>query len=159
MYSPCLLTHFHNFSVYLISVTLVPNWSISRNYKKNWNSTKISVTPGMHRRLCAKATDQWAQGWPSGQTPWPAGPTLQSLTGWLHEHALQEAVTRNPKLEVSGSQTQWPPGHVSRPANTWCVTNLIKSVTPPWTPVNTPLPVEFKIPHTTYSSPLVKVPV
>jgi hypothetical protein len=24
------------------------NWSISRNYKKNWNSTKISATPGMH---------------------------------------------------------------------------------------------------------------
>jgi hypothetical protein len=54
--------------------------------------------------------------WPAGQTPWPTGPTLQCLTGLLHGHALQEVVTRNPKLEVSGSRTQWPAGHVARPA-------------------------------------------
>jgi hypothetical protein len=36
--------------------------------------------------------------------------------GWLHRHALQEAVTRNPKLEVGGSRTPWPPGHVASPA-------------------------------------------
>jgi hypothetical protein len=47
----------------------VPNWSISRDYMENWNSTKISVTTGMHldmRRQCAEATDQWSQvvaGW------------------------------------------------------------------------------------------------
>jgi hypothetical protein len=26
----------------------VLNWTISRNYKEYWNSTKISVTMGMH---------------------------------------------------------------------------------------------------------------
>jgi hypothetical protein len=48
MYSPCLLTYFHNFSVYLISGTYVLNWSISRNYKEIWNSNKIGVTAGMY---------------------------------------------------------------------------------------------------------------
>jgi hypothetical protein len=56
------------------------------------------------------------RGWPAGQTPWPADPTLQPLTGFLHMQVLQEAVTRNPKLEVGGSQTQWLVGHVVRPA-------------------------------------------
>jgi hypothetical protein len=36
---------------------------------------------------------------------------------------------------------------------------LIKSVTAPETPINTPLPMEFNTPHYTCSSPLVKVPV
>jgi hypothetical protein len=55
----------------------VPNWSISRNYKENWNSTKIIVTAGNApdmRRQCAKATDQWAQrvvGWPNSLTDRP----------------------------------------------------------------------------------------
>jgi hypothetical protein len=52
----------------------------------------------------------------SGPKGWPASPTLQPLTDWLHGHALQEAVTMNPKLEVSGSWTRWPLGHVARPA-------------------------------------------
>jgi hypothetical protein len=56
------------------------------------------------------------RGWLAGQTPWLAGPTLQPLTGWLHGHALQDVVIKNLKLEVSGSRTQWPPGHVARPA-------------------------------------------
>jgi hypothetical protein len=57
------------------------------------------------------------RGWPAGQTPWPVGPTLQPFTGLLHGHALQEAVTRNLKLEVGGSRTQWSAGHVARPAD------------------------------------------
>jgi hypothetical protein len=52
--------------------------------------------------------------WPAGRTPWLAGPTFQPLVGWLHGHALQEAVTRNPKLEVGGSRTWWTFGHVAR---------------------------------------------
>jgi hypothetical protein len=43
------------------------------------------------------------RGWSAGQTPWPACPTLQPLTGLHHEHALEEAITRNLKLEVGGS--------------------------------------------------------
>jgi hypothetical protein len=50
------------------------------------------------------------KGWPAGQTPWPTDPTFQPLTDWLHRHALQEAVTRNPKLEVDGSRACCPPG-------------------------------------------------
>jgi hypothetical protein len=45
------------------------------------------------------------------------------------------------------------------PANTYRITDLIKSVTAPGTPISTPLPMEFNTPHYTCSSPLVKVPV
>jgi hypothetical protein len=48
------------------------------------------------------------RGWSAGQTPWPTGPTLQPLAGLLHGHALQEVVTRNLKLEVSGSDVARP---------------------------------------------------
>jgi hypothetical protein len=50
------------------------------------------------------------RGWLTGQTPWPIDPTLQPLMGLLHRHALQEVVTRIPKLEVGASRTQWPAG-------------------------------------------------
>jgi hypothetical protein len=53
------------------------------------------------------------RGWPAGQTPWLAGPTLQPLTGLLHGHTFQEAVIRNPMIEVSGSQTRWPARHMT----------------------------------------------
>jgi hypothetical protein len=52
----------------------------------------------------------------SGPRRWPAGPTLQPLMDRLHGNTLQEVVTRNPKLEVSGGRIQWPPGHMARPA-------------------------------------------
>jgi hypothetical protein len=55
------------------------------------------------------------RGWPVGQTPWLTGPTLQPLMGLLHGHAPQEAISRNPKIEVSGSQTWWPADHMARP--------------------------------------------
>jgi hypothetical protein len=55
-------------------------------------------------------------GWLADQTPWPTGPTVQPLMGWLHRHSLQEVITRNPKLEDGGSQTRWLPGHVAWPA-------------------------------------------
>jgi hypothetical protein len=47
-----------------------------------------------------------------------------------------------------------PPG---RPDTTWCQTDLSKSVEVPFTPINTPLTVKVEIPHSTCSSPLVKV--
>jgi hypothetical protein len=92
-----------------------------------------------------------SRGWSAGQTPWLAGPTLYSLTGLLHGHALQMAVTRNPKLQVSGSQTWWPADHVARPAGQHGNSSLH--------PYKYPLSMKFKIPHSTCSSPLVKVPV
>jgi hypothetical protein len=88
----------------------------------------------------------------SGPRGWPADPTLQPLTGWLRADTIQEVVEGNPKLKVGGGRTPWP-------ATTWRVTDLTKSVTPPWTPINTPLLVKIKATHTTCSSPLVKVSV
>jgi hypothetical protein len=55
--------------------------------------------------------------WLANQNPWPAGPTLQPLVGWLHGDTLQEVVEGNPKLTGSGGQTPWLTGHVARPAN------------------------------------------
>jgi hypothetical protein len=57
------------------------------------------------------------RGWPAGQTPWPTGPTFQPLADSLHGHALQEAVIRNLKLDVGGSRTRWPLGHMARTAS------------------------------------------
>jgi hypothetical protein len=51
------------------------------------------------------------RGWPAGQTPWLAGPTLQPLVGWLRSDTLQEVVVGNPKLKVGGGQTPWPTHH------------------------------------------------
>jgi hypothetical protein len=56
---------------------------------------------------------------------------------------------------LGGRPATW----LGRPTNTWRVTDLIELVTLPWTPINTPLQLEFKIPHSTFSSPLVKVSV
>jgi hypothetical protein len=84
------------------------------------------------------------RGWPADQTPWLVGPTLQPLTGLLHGHALQEVVTRNSKLEVGGSRTRLPVGqHLA------CNSSLDH--------YKYPLSMEFKTPHSTCSSPLVKV--
>jgi hypothetical protein len=83
----------------------VPNCSISKNYKEIWNSIKISVTPGeyltrggsVQRSLTSRPRE-----WPADQTPWPVGPTLQPLMGWLRGDTLQEIVEGNPKLKVGG---------------------------------------------------------
>jgi hypothetical protein len=56
------------------------------------------------------------RGWLVGKTPWPAGPTLQPLTGWRHGDTLHEAVEENPKLKVGGGRTPWLVRHVARPA-------------------------------------------
>jgi hypothetical protein len=88
----------------------------------------------------------------------PVNPTLQPLMGFLHGHALQEVVTRNPMLEVSGSRTRWPAGHVARPAGQHLACYQLNQVgNSSLDPYKYPLPMEFKIPHSTCSSPLVKV--
>jgi hypothetical protein len=100
------------------------------------------------------------RGWSTGQTPWLDDPTLQPLAGWLHGHALQEAVTRNPKLKVGGSRTRWPPGHVAWPASQHLVHYQPNQVgNSSLDPYKYLMSVEFKTPHSTYSSPLVKVSV
>jgi hypothetical protein len=71
------------------------------NLELHQNKCQPGGIPNM-RRQCANAADQWAQGWPVSQTPWPAGPTLQPLVGWLRGDTLQEAVEGSPRLKVGG---------------------------------------------------------
>jgi hypothetical protein len=65
------------------------------------------------RRQCAKATDQSAPGVvgrPNSLSGWP---TFVACRGFASRPALHEAVTRNPKLEVSGSWTRWLAGRTT----------------------------------------------
>jgi hypothetical protein len=97
----------------------VPNWSISRNYKEIGNSTKISVTPGVHLTRgdsVQKPLTYEPHGWPASQSPWSVGPTLQHLTGCLGSDALQETVIRNLRPTVRGGRATWSADHVARPA-------------------------------------------
>jgi hypothetical protein len=81
----------------------------------------------------------------SGPRGWPVGPTLQPLAGWLHEHALQEAVTRNPKLKVGGSWTRWLPDHMARPGKKHLAHSQLNQVSnSSLDPYKYPLSVEFK---------------
>jgi hypothetical protein len=134
----------------------VPNYSISRNYKEMWNSTKISVTPGMHLTQGGRVQRPLTcgpSGWPTSKTPWSVNPTLQPPVSFLGGDTLQEVVEWNRGLEsVEAALHGWP-------ANTWRIIDLIKLVIALGTPINTPLPMEFRAPHSTCSSPLVKVPV
>jgi hypothetical protein len=67
----------------------VPNWSISRNYKNIWNSTKDSVTTEMFvacRPHGVKPQVKGAQG-PAG---WPDFELVQAETWWLRSHVGSE---------------------------------------------------------------------
>jgi hypothetical protein len=67
---------------------------------------------------------------------------------------------RKLKPEVSGSQTRWPPGHMARPGGEHLAFYRENQVSnSSFDPYKYPLPMEFKIPHSTCSSPLVKVQV
>jgi hypothetical protein len=88
---------------------------------------------------------------------WPVSTTLQPLTGLLHGHALQEAVTRNLKLEVGESRTWWAAGHVARPVGQHLSCYRLNQVGNSLDPYKYLVPMKFKIPHSTYSSSLVKV--
>jgi hypothetical protein len=78
-----------------------------------------------------------------GPSEWLAGTTLHPPASFIGGDALQETVEWNPRAGVSGGHAPWPDDHVARPANNWQVTDLIKSVIAPGTPINTPLPMEF----------------
>jgi hypothetical protein len=67
----------------------------------------------------------------------------------VHEEEKPESVEAAPP----DRSATW----LGRPATTWCDTDLSKSMEVPFTPINTPITVKVKIPHSTYSSPLVKV--
>jgi hypothetical protein len=76
----------------------VPNWSISWNYKEIRNSTKISVTPGIHLTRGGHVQRPLTCG-PSG---WPAGQTLHPPVSFPSGDALEEAVEWNLRPGVGG---------------------------------------------------------
>jgi hypothetical protein len=53
-------------------------------------------------------------GWPAGQTPWMASPTLQPPVIFLGGDAIQEAAEWNPRPRVSGGHAPWPTGQPTR---------------------------------------------
>jgi hypothetical protein len=55
-------------------------------------------------------------GWPAGQTPWLADPTLHLPVSFLGSDTLQEAVEWNQRPGVGGGHASWLVGHVARPA-------------------------------------------
>jgi hypothetical protein len=82
----------------------VPNWSLSRNYKNIWNSTKYSVTTQMfvtHKPRGAKPQVKGAQG-PAGR---PHFELVEAWTWRLHSHVGLE--------EDPMPKGQWKPGGVA----------------------------------------------
>jgi hypothetical protein len=84
--------------------------------------------------------------WPltSGPRGWPVGQVLCQFGQRLRAHVSTQEGGRPMRWRKSVEAE--PHG---RPTNTWQVTDLTKLVTPPWTPINTPLPVEIRT-HTTF---------
>jgi hypothetical protein len=78
----------------------VSNWSISINYKEIRNSTKITVTPGMHLTQGGHVQRLLT----CGPSEWPAGPTLQPPMSFLGDDALQEPVEWNLRPGVDGGR-------------------------------------------------------
>jgi hypothetical protein len=78
----------------------VLNWSIPRNYKEIRNSTKISVTLGIHLTQGGRVQRPLMCG-PNG---WLVGPTLQPPVSFLGGYALQEVVEWNPRPGVGGGR-------------------------------------------------------
>jgi hypothetical protein len=65
-----------------------------------WNSTKISVTLGMHLTRGGHLQRPLTCG-PSG---WLVGPTLQPPMSFLGSDALQETVEWNPRPRIGGGR-------------------------------------------------------
>jgi hypothetical protein len=111
MYLPCLLTYFHHFSVYSMLGIYVSNWSISRNYKNIWNSTKYSATTQMfvtRRRHGAKPKVKGAQG-PAGQPNTMADQShFESVRAGTCRPCSDVDLEEDPKPD-----TQWKSGGVA----------------------------------------------
>jgi hypothetical protein len=94
----------------------VPNWSISRNYKNIWNSTKDSVTTGMfvtHRSRGAKPQVKGAQG--SAGQPNPIASRqhfelVQTETLWLRSHIGSQEYPMPESWWKLGVVAGWPRG-------------------------------------------------
>jgi hypothetical protein len=142
----------------------VPNWSIS------WVE-KVKLTRCQNHHHHEGVFDTWTN-WARPQDEWPQEPVGQpnSLATRLGFEAIQPSpwlpciYTRRRRLSRWRNLVEATPlgrlaMRLGRPASTWCQTNFSKSVEVPFTPINTPLKVKVDTPHSTCSSPLVKVSV
>jgi hypothetical protein len=104
----------------------VLSWSISRNYKKIWNSTKICVNPRMYL-TCGGSVQRPLTSWPSG---WLArfyvGLARDFMHMCLHEKGKAKAVEK-----VGGGQTTWLADHVAGPAGHHLVSYWLNQVSNP----------------------------
>jgi hypothetical protein len=100
------------------------------------------------RRLCAKATDVWAQ-WVAGRPNSLAGrPHYATSVSFLGGDALEEVVEWNPRLGVDGDRAPWLAGDVARPAGQHLASYQLNQVgICSWDSYKYPLPMEFT--HTT----------
>jgi hypothetical protein len=139
----------------------VLNWSISRNYKEIWNSTKISVTSRMYLTRggnVQRPLTSRPRGWPTDQIPWLARFYVSLARGFLHTCLHEKGKAKAVEAEAHGQLATW----LSRSATTWRVIDITKSVTAIGTPINTPLPMEIRThkPHfgdSTCKAPIISV--
>jgi hypothetical protein len=129
----------------------VSNWSISRNYKNIWNSTKDSVTIGMfvtRRHVGPNHKSNGLKGQPGGPTPWSAGHTLIRFRPRLGGYILTSVHMSILCARVSENREEWPVDHVDGcPTVHHLHTDSIKSVEAPLDLYIRILTVEFT--HTT----------
>jgi hypothetical protein len=114
------------------------------NLKFHQNKCHPGDVPDM-RRQCAKVADQWAQGVAGRSARFYLGLAYGFVHTSLHEKGKAKTVEK-----VGGGQTTWLTGHMARPTGHHLASyQLNQVVTPPWTPINTSLPVEIRT-HTTF---------
>jgi hypothetical protein len=99
-------------------------------------------------------------GWSASQTPWPVGPTLQPLMSFHGGDALHEAVGWNSRPRVGGGHATWSTDHVARPSCQHLANYQLNQVgNCSWDSYKCTPTDGIHTPHSTCSSPLVKVPV
>jgi hypothetical protein len=85
--------------------------------------------------------------------------TLSQFRLRLDGYGRKSVYKSIPCLKVGGDQEEWPGGHLDgRPAVHHLQTDSIKLVDAPLDLYINILTVEFNTPHSTFSSPLIKVP-
>jgi hypothetical protein len=91
------------------------NWSISRNHKEIWNSTKISVTAEIY----VTRGDSVQRPLTSGPRGWPvAFESVQTKTSWTRVYMRRERLWQwrmSVEAKLIGRLTTW----LGRPAATW----------------------------------------
>jgi hypothetical protein len=109
------------------------------NLEFHQNKCHPGDVPNM-RRQCAKTIDSWSQG---------VACQLGFLSVWPAASCTRVYMRRGRPRRWRKSVETKPHG---RSATTWRVTDLIKSVIPPWTPINIRIQVEIRThtPHFGY---------